>query len=134
MKFKNRYEAEIAVCAAFARLGHLAGVDVGSGTGPSDLDEDLINACYQSNFGDPHFFGGPCCIVRCDSAEKIERIFSIAFDIAERLVCYISARGSANKVKCARRSYAVIAGVHAWLIRVVKEAIKISHQVTRPDI
>jgi len=117
MKFKNRYHVENNICLAFVKLGLLAGVNVGLGTGPDDLDKDLIEACYQSNFDDPHFIGGPACIIRIDSMGKINKIFTIAFNVADRLVNYISVNGSVNKIKSAERNRAVIVAAHRWLIQ-----------------
>ncbi|MET3109262.1 hypothetical protein AAKU58_004113 [Oxalobacteraceae bacterium GrIS 1.18] len=124
MKFKNKYHVEHAVCLAFTKLGMLAGVNVGYGTGPDDLDQDLIMACYESNFGDPHFLGGPTCIIRIESMEKIDKVFTKAFGVADRLAHYISAHGSVNKVKLAKQNHAVIVAAHRWLIQSVNATDK----------
>lgn len=115
MKFKNKYAVEGAVCNAFVCLGLLAGVNVGRGTGPEDLDEDLTQACYEANFGDPHFLGGPTCIIRIDSHQKIEKVFSAAFTVADRLIQYISKTGDRKKVQMAQQHRAVIDAAHCWL-------------------
>lgn len=115
MTFKNRYKAEDAVCEAFVTLGTLAGIDVDSGKGPGDLDEDLIAACYQSNFGDPHFLGGPCIFNYADSLAKVERIFVPAFDVSNRLVEYIAKSGDDVKTYTAKQAAAVISSAYGWL-------------------
>jgi|GEM_PF-3847362 len=118
-KFKNRYKAEDAVCEAFVTLGTLAGVDVFSGDGPADLDKDLIAACRESNYGDPHFLGGPGCFNHAKSLMHVERIFVPATDVSDRLLRYIERRGDASKIAAAKESVLVITSAHAWMTRVV---------------
>lgn len=117
--FKNRSKAEDAVCQAFVKLGGLAGVDVNDGTGPTDLDADLIDACYQSNFNDPHFLGGPCCFTYATSQYHVDRIFGVASDVSTRLVTYIARHGNAQKNGAAVEAVAVITQAKAWLTKVV---------------
>lgn len=117
--FKNRYKAEDAVCQAFVILGTLAGIDVSKGDGPADLDKDLISACYESNYGDPHFLGGPGCIIRADSLMRVDRIFIPALDVSERLFQYIEKGGNAAKTKTAEESIEVISAAHVWLKKIV---------------
>lgn len=119
ISFKNRYEAEAAVCEAFVSLGTLAGIDVVRGKGPVDLDKDLISACYGSFYGDPHFLGGPACFIHAKSLAHVERIFTPALNFSEMLFRYIEKRGDASKIKIAEESIAVISSTHAWLKRIV---------------
>jgi hypothetical protein len=117
--FKNIDQAADAVCQAFARLGDLAGVDVNSGEGPADLDADLIRACYQSNFSDPHFLGGPCCFQHAGNMSQVDRIATAAFDVSSRLVKYIGHNNDAVKTKAAQDAAAIISQAITWLTKVV---------------
>jgi len=118
--FENRYKAEQAVCDAFADLGNITGINVSKGDGPPDLDKDLIDACRQCYFGDPHFFGGPGVIVRADSLLRVEQIFTPAFDVSGRLLRYIKNGEDPAKIKRAEKSVAVISSAHVWLKKIVK--------------
>ena len=120
--FKNRSKAEDAVCQAFVKLGRLAGVDVNDGTGPTELDADLIEACYQSNFNDAHFLGGPCCFIYATSLCHVDRIFGVASDVSTRLVTYIAKLGDAEKNGAALEAVAVITQAKAWLTKAVAKA------------
>lgn len=122
IKFKNRHKAEDAVCEAFVTLGTLAGIDVSRGNGPADLDEELISACHESYYGDPHFIGGPGSFNYAESLEHVERIFNPAFNVSERLFRYVEKIGDATKTKTAEETIAVITAAHVWLKKVVAAA------------
>lgn len=117
--FKNRDKAEDAVCQAFVQLGLLAGIDVANGTGPADLDAESIQACYQSNFSDPHFLGGPCCFNYAKTLSQVDQIFVSAFDVSDRLLSYIAAGNDPAKTKAAKVAIAVIEAAKGWMQKVV---------------
>ena len=120
--FKDRFKAEDAVCQAFVKLGVLADVDVESGAGPADLDADLIEACYQANFSDPHFLGGPCCFNHATSLSHVDKIFTPAFDVSNRLIRFIAERNDPVKMKAAEDAAEVIRLAKQWLVKVVNAA------------
>jgi hypothetical protein len=118
IKFKNKLKAQEAVCESFVALGALAGINASNGCGPVDVDEDLISACHEAYFSDPHFLGGPACFHYAQTLEKVERIFESVFNISERLCQYIEHEGNPKKTKAAERSMAVIASAYAWMKKV----------------
>lgn len=116
--FRSRNNAEDAVCRAFAELGILAGVNVGIGTGPADLDDDLIDACHQSYFNDPHFLGGPCSFGYAKSLDQVDELFAPAFEVSGRLLKYIMARGDPVKTKAAESALTVITNANIWMQKI----------------
>lgn len=116
--FTNREDAERRLCDAFVTLGILAGVNIENGEGPPDLDKDLISACYQSYFGDPHFLGGPTKLIRASSMAHVERIFNSAFDVAGRLLQYIEQKKAPKDIQTAEQSMKVIYSIREWLTKI----------------
>lgn len=114
-KFRNRHNAEDQVCHAFTALGQLAGVDVDQGNGPADLDAELVQAAYESNFGDPHFLGGPCCFHYADTKDKVDSLSASAATVTQGYSAYFSARGCQETIQKANAHIAVIEAAIAWL-------------------
>lgn len=114
-KFRNRHDAENQVCQAFTALGVLAGVDVDQGHGPGDLDKNLVQAAYESNFGDPHFLGGPCCFHYVETKDKVDALAAKAEPVMQGFVAYIRERGSPDAVQEAERHVALVEAAIAWL-------------------
>lgn len=114
-KFRNRHNAGDKVCRAFTALGELAGVDVDEGEGPADLDPELVQAAYESNFGDPHFLGGPACFHYADTKEKVNALAVRAAAVTQGYSAYFSARGCQETIQKANAHIAVIEAAIAWL-------------------
>jgi len=87
--FRNRDNAESQVCQAFTTLGVLAGVDVDQGSGPGDLDADLIQAAYESNFSDPHFLGGPFCFNYAKTRDQVDALAEKARAVTDGFAAYM---------------------------------------------
>jgi hypothetical protein len=80
---------------------------------------ELITACQESFYSDPHFLGGPAVFNYAKTAAHVERIFNSAFDVSERLCRYIENQGDATKTTAAEEPIAVISAAHVWLMRVM---------------
>lgn len=113
--FRNRDNAESQVCQAFTALGVLAGVDVDQGNGPDDLDADLIQAAYESNFSDPHFLGGPFCFNYAKTKDQVDALAEKARAVTDGFAAYIRAHGTQESIQEADGHIAVIEAAIAWL-------------------
>lgn len=115
-------DAEQQMCAAIAGLGRLAGVDVGTGRGPADMDELLIEAAYQCNFNDAEFMDGPCCFGFVKTAVDIDILKVQADTVAQGLASYIRERGDRAAIAQAEAQLAVMDEAFAWLRKARQEA------------
>lgn len=120
IKFRNRDQAESQVCQAIAALGRLAGIDVDKGDGPDDIDAELIEAAYQSNFDDPHFLGGPCCFNYAGTTADVDILKAKADAVTRGLVDYISKRVDKKTLQQAEEHAATVDSAFAWLSRTVR--------------
>jgi hypothetical protein len=114
-KFRNRDTAISQVCQAFAALGTLAGVDVDHGKGPDDINPDLIEAAYQSNFADPHFLGGPACFHYATTAGDVDAIAAKASVVTRGFASYIRNQGCQETLQKAEEHIALIDAAIVWL-------------------
>ena len=112
---RDRAEAEAQVCAAIATLGRLAGIDVDLGDGPEDIDANLIQAAYESNFDDPHFLGGPGCISHAAAPGDVTALADRAGVVTRGLARYIGKRGTEATVQQAHVEVARVDTAFAWL-------------------
>ncbi|WBS04922.1 hypothetical protein OU994_11900 [Pseudoduganella sp. SL102] len=115
-------DAEQQMCAGIAALGQLAGVDVGLGRGPADMDALLVEAAYQCYFNDPEFMDGPCCFGFVKSATDIDILKLQADAVVQGLVAYIRKRGDGAAVREAEVHVAMIDATFAWLKKARREA------------
>jgi hypothetical protein len=113
--FRNRDSAESQVCKAFVALGQLAGVDTDNGTGPADLDAALIAAAYQSNYGDPHFLGGPFCFNYAVTTADVDKLAGKSAAVTQGFADYFRDRGRQEALAEAETHIALIEAAIAWL-------------------
>jgi hypothetical protein len=115
MHFENYQDAESRVCTAIASLGRLAGIDVDLGEGPDDIDANLIQAAYESNFADPVFLGGPGCFARIDQPGALAAVDARASRVTRRLAHYIARRGGEEAAQQAQAHMLAVDAALAWL-------------------
>lgn len=115
MNIPDRNAAEIEVCTAIATLGRLAGIDVDLGEGPDDIDANLIQAAYESNFSDPAFLGGPGCFDQLDEPGVLATLDARTGQVTRGLARYIARRGGAEAMQQVQSQLARIDAAFAWL-------------------
>lgn len=116
-QFKDRDEAEVEVCMAIASLGRLAGIDVDLGDGPEDIDGELIQAAYESNFVDPLFLGGPGSFSHVEAPADVMTLATRAGRVTAGLGRYIRRRKSIDAIREAQACIALVDSAFAWLHR-----------------
>lgn len=103
-----------------AALGRLAGIDVDQGNGPEDIDAVLIEAAYESNFDDPHFLSGPCCLNYVENVDDVDRLIEKAAPVTRGLLGYISKRADEETVAAAGAQLALVDAAFTWLRKTVR--------------
>jgi hypothetical protein len=114
-KLRDCGEAEHQMCKAIAALGTLAGVDVGMGNGPEDMDRLLILAAHQCNFDDAEFMDGPCCFDFVRNVVDADILKLQADAVAQGLASYIRRHGGEESIAAAGRQLALVDGAFSWL-------------------
>jgi hypothetical protein len=114
-KLRDCGEAEHQMCRAIAALGTLAGVDVGMGHGPADMDKLLILAAHQCYFDDAEFMDGPCCFNFVKTVIDADILKLQADAVALGLASYIRQHGDQASIDAAGRQLALVDGAFAWL-------------------
>jgi len=114
-KLRDCGEAEHQMCKAIAALGTLAGVDVGMGSGPADMDKLLVLAAHQCNFDDAEFMDGPCCFDFVRNVVDADILKLQADAVAQGLASYIRRHGGDESIAAAGRQLALIDGAFSWL-------------------
>lgn len=108
-------DAEQQMCRAIAGLGELAGIDVGLGIGPDDIDALLVEAAYQCYFNDAEFLGGPCCFGFVDTVVDVDILKLQADVVTQGLVGYIRRHGDREAILQAELQLALVDAAFAWL-------------------
>ncbi|QBE62151.1 hypothetical protein [Pseudoduganella lutea] len=114
-KLRDAGEAEHQMCRAIAALGVLAGVDVGMGLGPENMDQLLIEAAHQCHFDDAEFMDGPCCFEFVKTVVDADILKLQADAVAQGLASYIRRHASPEAIQAADRQLALIDAAFAWL-------------------
>jgi hypothetical protein len=114
MEINDSKQAEVQICCAIAALGRLAAIDVDLGDGPEDIDANLIQAAYESNFNDPEFLGGPGCFQRARTPADVEALAARTGLVTRGLHRYIATRGGAGAADRAEAELAAIEAAIAW--------------------
>lgn len=114
MEINDSKQAEVQICCAIAALGRLAAIDVDLGDGPEDIDANLIQAAYESNFNDPEFLGGSGCFQRASTPAEVDALAARTGVVTRGLHRYIATRGGAGALDRARTQLTVIQDAIAW--------------------
>ena len=119
---RDRGQAEHQMCKAIAALGTLAGVDVGMGLGPEDMDTLLIEAAHQCHFDDAEFLDGPCCFEFVRTVVDADILKLQADVVVQGLASYIRKHAGRETIQAADRQLALIDAAFAWLRKSAKRA------------
>lgn len=115
LHFASCEDAENTLCVAIAALGRVAGIDPDLGEGPDDIDASLIQAAYESNFGDPDFIGGSGCFGRAVATGNVAALTSQVSIVTRGLVRYILKKSDQDARDVAEACVDEIDGTLAWL-------------------
>lgn len=121
-KLRDRGQAEHQMCKAIAALGELAGIDVGMGLGPEDMDQLLIEAAHQCHFDDAEFLDGPCCFEFVKTVVDADILKLQADVVVQGLASYIRKHAGREAIQAADRQVFLIDAAFAWLRKSARRA------------